>query len=91
MSTIHISKSQFVKGLQCHKSLYLQKYHPELAGELSESREALFASGREVGVLARELHPGGVEIIFDAKNFAKQLELTKEHIKNGVSIIYEPC
>jgi hypothetical protein len=79
MSTIYISKSQFLKGLQCPKSLYLQKYHPELAGEVSESREALFKSGKEVGVLARGLHPGGVEILFDAKNFARQLELTKEY------------
>jgi hypothetical protein len=91
MSAIYISKSQFLKGLQCPKSLYLLKYHPELAGEVSESREALFESGKEVGVLARGLYPGGIEILFDAKNFAKQLELTKEHIKNGVTIIYEPA
>lgn len=38
MSTIYISKSQFLKGLQCPKALYL---HTELAGETSESREAL--------------------------------------------------
>jgi len=91
LSTIYISKSQFLKGLQCPKSLYLLKYHPELAGEVSESQEALFESGREVGVLARGLYPDGVEILFDAKNFAKQLELTKEYIRNGTTVIYEPA
>jgi len=89
MSTI--SKSQFLKGLQCPKALYLLKYYPELAGEISESQEALFTSGKEVGVIARGLHPGGVEVVFDAKNFARQLELTKEHIENGTTIIYEPA
>lgn len=91
MASFFLSKSQFLKGLQCPKSLYLQKYHPELAGEVSESREALFESGKEVGVLARGLHPGGLEILFDAKNFARQLELTKEYIKKGMTIIYEPA
>lgn len=91
MASFFLSKSQFLKGLQCPKSLYLQKYHPELAGEVSESREALFESGKKVGVLARGLHPGGVEILFDAKNFARQLELTKEYIKKGMTIIYEPA
>src|SRR4030042_992707 len=91
MASFFLSKSQFLKGLQCPKSLYLQKYYPELAGEVSESREALFESGKEVGVLARGLHLGGVEILFDAKNFARQLELTKEYIKKGMTIIYEPA
>ncbi len=58
MLQVFISKSQFLKGLQCPKSLYLQKYYPELAREVHESREALFESGKEVGVLARGLHPG---------------------------------
>lgn len=90
-SVIYISKSQFLKGLQCPKALYLHKHYPELAAEISESQKALFESGKEVGVLARGLHPGGVEVVFDAKNFARQLELTKEHIKNGTTIIYEPA
>lgn len=89
MRKIFISKSQFLKGLQCPKSLYLLKYHPDLAAEISESREALFQSGREAGIVARELLPGGIEIVFDARNFAKQLELTEEYVKNGTSIIYE--
>lgn len=37
----YLSKSLFIRGLQCHKSLYLHKYHPELKDEVSErpSRE----------------------------------------------------
>jgi hypothetical protein len=91
MSNIFISKSQFIKGLQCLKSLYLHKHQPKLAGEVSESRKAQFESGKEVGAVARELYPGGVEIIFDENNFAEQLKLTKAHIDRGVTIIYEPA
>lgn len=59
--------------------------------EVSESREAVFQSGKDVGVLARGLYPGGVEILFDSNNFAKQLELTKAEIDGGAEIIYEPA
>ncbi len=88
-SNISISKSQFLKGIQCLKSLYLLKYHPELIPEIDESQEALFQSGKEVGVIARGLFPGGVEIVFDAENFSKQLEQTKTEIKKGANILYE--
>ncbi len=88
-SNIFISKSQFLKGVQCLKSLYLLKYHPELIPEIGESQEALFQSGKEMGIIARGLFPGGVEIIFDAENFSKQLEQTKTEIKKGAKILYE--
>lgn len=91
MTTIFISKTQFLKGLQCLKSLYLHKYHPELKGETSEVKEAWFQSGKEVGFVARELYPNGVEIIFDETNFSKQLKLTKAEIDKGATIIYEPA
>lgn len=88
-SNISISKSQFLKGCQCLKSLYLLKYHPELTPEINESQEALFQSGKEVGIIARGLSPSGVEIIFDAENFSKQLAQTKTEIKKGAKILYE--
>lgn len=89
LSDIFISKSQFLKGVQCLKSLYLHKNHPELIPEVDESQEALFQSGKEVGLIARELFPGGVEIIFDAEDFSKQLEQTNAEIKKGTKILYE--
>ncbi len=35
-----ISKSSFIKGKQCLKSLYLQKKYPELQDPVSEGRQA---------------------------------------------------
>jgi hypothetical protein len=91
MADTFISKSQFLKALQCPKSLYLYKYHPELIEEADESREAIFHCGQEVGVFARGLFPDGVEIFFDGQNFTAQLEQTKKEIDKGVKILYEPA
>ena len=51
-ASIRLSKSKFVAGVQCLKRLYLEVYHPELAGEVDEGQEARFEQGHEVGVLA---------------------------------------
>lgn len=61
MST-RISKSKFVAGCQCLKRLYWQVHEPELAAESDAATEAIFEQGREVGMLARQLFPGGVEV-----------------------------
>jgi hypothetical protein len=42
--------------------LYLQVNEPELAAEPDAAAEAIIEQGREVGLLAREMFPGGVEL-----------------------------
>ena len=56
-----LSKSTFIRGLQCPKSLFLYKRHPELKDEISPMQKAIFSRGTEVGDLARELFPGGAD------------------------------
>lgn len=85
----YLSKSLFIRGLQCHKSLYLHKYHPELKDEVSESQEAIFQAGYEVGDYAKGLFPGGTEIVYEEDNYDAQLELTRSEIEKGTTIIYE--
>ncbi|MCI0807404.1 MAG: DUF2779 domain-containing protein, partial [Chloroflexi bacterium] len=61
MTEKHIlSKSTFLRGLQCHKSLYLNRYRRDLRDPIGPELQAVFATGREVGELARGLFPGGV-------------------------------
>lgn len=84
-----LSKSQFIRGLQCYKSLYLYKSHPELRDEVSPKQEALFKNGREVGIVAQRLFPDGVNIPYDGLSYEKQIELTKAEIEKGTSTIYE--
>jgi hypothetical protein len=62
--TDYLSKPLYIRGLQCHKSLYLDRHRPELRGEATPELEALWASGHEVGVYAHMLFPGGVSSLF---------------------------
>ena len=84
-----LSKSRFVKGLQCHKALYLQLHSPELADPVPPSREALFQSGFEVGELAQGLFPGGVFIHYDPDDYDGQITRTKAEMEKGTEVLYE--
>jgi hypothetical protein len=53
-----LSKSTFIRGLQCEKSLYLHKKRPFLRDRLSPEQLAKFSRGTNVGVYAQELFPG---------------------------------
>ena len=86
--TIGLSKSLFIRGLQCHKSLYLHRYHPELKDAIPPSREAVFETGAEVGIVAQSLFPGGVNVPYE-QSLENQTELTKDAIEKGAATIYE--
>ena len=90
MSSKHyLSKSLFMKGLQCHKYLYLQKYHPELQNQITEQQEAVFQHGADVGLLAQGLFPGGFTVHYEGLSHAEQIELTRSEMKRGAKTIYE--
>ena len=84
-----LSKSQFIRGLQCHKSLWLLKHRKELRDKPDAQQQALFETGHTVGDLACQLFPGGVEIEFDPQNFNRMIEQTRHLIDDGVEVIYE--
>ncbi len=84
-----LSKSQFVRGLQCHKALWLLKHRPDLRSEPDEQSESLFETGHTVGELACQLLPGGVEIKFDSTDFDGMVRKTQQLIESGTEIIYE--
>lgn len=85
----YLSKSLYIRGLQCHKSLFLQKYKPKLKDDISDSQEAIFQGGRDVGVLAWQLFPGGTEIPYEGLSHQDQLNRTQSKIKDGQKTIYE--
>jgi predicted RecB family nuclease len=62
---MRISKSKFVSGMQCVKRLYWQVHQPELAARPDAATEAIMQQGHEVGMLARQLFPGGIEVRCD--------------------------
>jgi len=86
---VYLSKSHFIRGLQCHKSLYLNKYYPELKDAIPPSREAVFKAGIQVGIFAQGLFPDGLNIPYGPDSFEKQIKLTREAIDKGIETIYE--
>lgn len=85
-----LSKSTFIRGLQCEKSLYLYKKHYNLKDPISPSLQAVFDQGNQVGILAQDLFPGGVDA--SPSSHFKMMESvikTKQFLDNGESIIYE--
>jgi len=79
-----------MRGLQCPKSLYLNKYHRELRDELDVSQEAIFRTGKMVGELACGLFPGGVNASPpDPFHYQDSVQLTRKLITEGTEVIYE--
>ena len=60
--SMRISKTKFCAGVQCLKRLYLLVHSPELGAQPDSADQAIIEQGREVGLLARQLFPGGVEV-----------------------------
>ncbi len=85
-----LSKSSFIKGLQCEKHLYLYKHYYNEMDTLSEMQKAVFKRGTNVGELAQMLFPGGeVAAQGNPPDYDKALKQTKVLIDNGVKVIYE--
>jgi hypothetical protein len=90
MASHLLSKSSFIKGLQCEKHLYLYKYHYDEMDELSEMQKAIFKRGTNVGELAHKLFPGGaIAAQGDPPNYERALKRTKELINSDAKVIYE--
>src|SRR5208283_1553897 len=75
-----LTKTKFVAGVQCLKRLYLSVHQPELAAEPDESDQAILDQGQEVGLLARQIFPGGVTV--DSKDREQAIRATRELIQN---------
>lgn len=86
---MRLSKSQYIRGLQCHKALWQYRHRRERMTAPDANRQALFASGDEVGRLAQALFPGGREVAFDYQRIDRMIEETARLIDSGVDIIYE--
>jgi hypothetical protein len=85
-----LSKSTFIRGLQCEKSLYLYKHNYKLRDAASPQLQAIFNQGTNVGILAQELFPNGVDA--SPSSYYKMYESvlkTLDFIENGEQIIYE--
>jgi hypothetical protein len=90
MAETSLSKSTFIKGVQCFKALYLYKNRIFLRDKLSEEQKAKFDRGHAVGILAQQLFPGGTDVSPSSPSqYKKSLEATQKAISEGIKVIYE--
>lgn len=86
---LFLSKSKYVRGLNCDKSLwlYVHKYNEQT---FSDAQEAVFQQGTDVGTLARQLFPDGVLAVPEGSypGFSSAA-YTQSLIEQGVTTIYE--
>ncbi len=75
-----LSKSRYVAGCQCLKRLYWQVHEPRLAAPPDAAADAIMRQGHEVGMLARRLFPGGVEVC--ERSLDQAIRVTQELIAN---------
>jgi hypothetical protein len=85
-----ISKSRFVSGIQCEKKLYFDLFRSDLKPTVSESQQILFEKGNEVGLLAQNVFPNGVDASPESYyDFSESIAHTKQWINDGIQTIYE--
>jgi hypothetical protein len=87
---MRLSKSTFIRGLQCEKSLYLYKHNYGLKDPTPSSLQAVFDQGTNIGLLAQQLFPNGLDA--SPENHFKMVESvgkTLDFISQGETIIYE--
>ena len=71
-----LSKSRYMAGLQCSLKLWYDCNRRDLASEVTESQQAIFDTGHEVGRLAQDRYPGGVLIEADYRHTDNAIEQT---------------
>ena len=83
-----LTKSKFIAGEQCLKRLYLLVHEPDLGAQPDESDQSIIEQGRQVGLLAQQMFPGGVTV--DCGNREDAIRATRELIANSeIPAIFE--
>lgn len=86
-----LSKSTYIKGEQCEKALFLFKNRPFLRDKLSMEQRAKFKRGTDVGILAQQLFPGGINMTPGSPTqFSKKAAETLKNLTiPAINVMYE--
>ncbi len=87
-----LSKSTFMYGVQCAKRVWLNKNLPKERDIQTAFQTRIFQQGTDVGLLARQLFPGGINA--EPENYysyQKSVADTMRYVRSGHQIIYEPA
>jgi Domain of unknown function(DUF2779) len=85
-----LSKTSLLKGMQCGKALYLYKNNYQERDPVSKEQQDKFDRGHRVGLMARQLFPGGKDCtpptIFQ---YDQSIAATKALVMQQFPVIYE--
>ncbi|HWY37904.1 MAG TPA: DUF2779 domain-containing protein [Bacteroidia bacterium] len=85
-----LSKTSFLKAVQCQKAFFLYKNHYNLKDPLSQEKQSVFNRGHKVGNLAQGLFANGIDVSpTSVFKYSDSVVRTKELIDNGQEVIYE--
>jgi hypothetical protein len=77
----YLSKSKYLWGRQCRKLLWFAYNAKDQIPEPDAAQQAIFDQGHEVGALARQLFPGGIEVGQGIVDIETVLRLSQEATK----------
>ena len=84
-----LTKSDFIKFIQCSKYLWLYKHRKDLLPEeIDENLQRIFDEGYHVESYAYKLFPDGINAQVDG--FAESIKKTKELMELKTPIIFQP-
>ena len=81
-----LSKSKYLKGLQCPKLLWISVNDKKRIPKPDEMTLKKFEDGDIIGELAKKVFPGGIDIPCGRGEFLRNIEETQKLLKNGVPL-----
>jgi vacuolar-type H+-ATPase catalytic subunit A/Vma1 len=82
MSKPFLSKSKYLKGIQCPKLLWYQYNAKDKLPEVDKRTQSIFDQGHEVGELAKKLFPNGIEVEWEL-SYEEVIKRSQELLKEG--------
>ena len=76
-----LSKTNFLRGLQCYKYLWTAAHEPKGIPATDAATQFTFDQGHEVGELAKKLFPTGIDI--PTGDFSANIRITRENMLSG--------
>jgi len=85
-----LSKSSYIRSLQCLKSLYLYKYAYGMRDPVPPALQERFDKGHAIGAMAQRLFPGGTDCSPGAPwHQVRAVQRTLDLVGQGRPVLYE--
>lgn len=84
-----LSKTKYLAGIQCHERLWLEVYSPDTASPIEAGTRRRLDQGIQVGELAKQQFPKGVQIQAGHENISGALKETKDEIGKASVVILD--